>query len=313
MNCNTPSRDLSRHACETAPRDFHELCQITTTSLLGFLSLEEIPLDFLRGFLLVVIGIYLIGLIMAAFFSDQMIFYPQPAGYRDNAGILKLTSSGGARISATYLANPDATFTVLFSHGNAEDIGYDQDLLERIRAAGFAVLAYDYQGYGTSEGKPSERHAYNDEYAAYNFLVQTTHIQPNKIIAYGRSVGSGPAADLASSRPVAGLVLESAFTSAFRVLTRVSVLPFDRFNNLQKIKKIHCPVLIIHGTEDSVINIAHGRKLFTAANEPKQALWVDGANHNDVALVGGTRYFNSLKAFAMLIQHYQLEAGSRGP
>jgi fermentation-respiration switch protein FrsA (DUF1100 family) len=269
-------------------------------------------LVFLRGLLLVVSGIYLIALIMAVFFSDQLIFHPQQAGYRDNPGILKLASSDGARISATYLANPDATFTVLFSHGNAEDIGDDQSLLEQIRAAGFAVLAYDYQGYGTSEGKPSERHAYDDEDAAYNFLVQTMHIQPNKIIAFGRSVGSGPAADLAARRPVAGLILESAFTSAFRVMTRVSVLPFDKFNNLQKIKKIHCPVLIIHGTEDSVINVSHGRELFAAAKEPKQALWVDGANHNDVAFVGGTRYSNSLKAFAILIQHYRPEAGSRG-
>jgi pimeloyl-ACP methyl ester carboxylesterase len=269
-------------------------------------------LVFFRGLLLVVIGVYLIALIIAVFFSDQMIFQPQSAGYRDDAGILKLTSSGGAKISATYLANPHATFTVLFSHGNAEDIGDDQALLERIRAAGFAVLAYDYQGYGTSEGKPSERHACDDEDAAYNFLVQTMHIQPNKIIAFGRSVGSGPAADLAYRRPVAGLILESAFTSAFRVMTRVSVLPFDRFDNLQKIKKVHCPVLIIHGTKDSVINASHGRELFAAANEPKQALWVDGANHNDVAFVGGTRYSNSLKAFAILIQDYQPEAGSRG-
>jgi len=266
----------------------------------------------MRGVIQVMIGIYLIALIVAAFFSDQMIFQPQQAGYRDNPAILKLTSSDGAKISATYWANPDATFTVLFSHGNAEDIGDDQALLERIRAAGFAVLAYDYQGYGTSEGKPSERHAYDDEDAAYNFLVQTMHIQPNKIIAFGRSVGSGPAADLASRRPVAGLILESAFTSAFRVLTGIAILPFDRFNNLQKIKKVHCPVLIIHGTQDSLINASHGRELFAAANEPKQALWVDGADHNDVALVGGARYSDSLKAFAILIQHYQPEAGSRG-
>jgi fermentation-respiration switch protein FrsA (DUF1100 family) len=269
-------------------------------------------LVFLRGLLLVVIGIYFIALIMAVFFSDQMIFHPPRAGYRDKADILKLISSGGAKISATYLANRDASFTVLFSHGNAEDIGHDQVFLERIRSAGFAVLAYDYQGYGTSEGKPSERHAYDDEDAAYNFLVETMHIQPNKIIAFGRSVGSGPAADLAYRRPVAGLILESAFTSAFRVMTRVSVLPFDRFDNLQKIKKVHCPILIIHGTEDSVINVAHGRELFAAAKEPKQALWVDGANHNDVAFAGGTRYSNSLKAFATLVQHYQAEAGARG-
>jgi fermentation-respiration switch protein FrsA (DUF1100 family) len=166
-------------------------------------------------------------------------------------------------------------------------------------------LAYDYQGYGTSEGEATERHTYDDEEAAYNFLVQTMHIQPTNIIAFGRSVGGGPAVDLASRRPVAGLILESAFTSAFRVMTRVSVFPFDRFDNLHKIKKVPCPVLIIHGTQDSVINVVHGRELFAAAHEPKQALWLEGANHNDVAFVAGPRYSDALKAFAILIQRYQ--------
>lgn len=177
--------------------------------------------------------------------------------------------------------------------------------MEQIKDAGFAVFAYDYQGYGTSEGKPTERHANDDEDAAYNFLVQSMHIQPTKIIAFGRSVGSGRAADLASRRPVAGLILESAFTSTFRVMTRVSVFPFDRFNNLYKIKNVHRPVLIIHGTQDTVINAVHGRELFAAANEPKRALWVEGANHNDVALVGGAQYSDALKAFAILIQGNQ--------
>jgi abhydrolase domain-containing protein 17 len=134
------------------------------------------------------------------------------------------------------------------------------------------------------------------------------HIQPNRIIAFGRSVGSGPAANLACHRPVAGLILESAFTSAFRVITRVSVLPFDRFDNLRKIKSVHCPVLIIHGTQDAVISTSNGKELFAAANEPKQALWVQGANHNDVAFIGGTRYSDSLKAFATLIQQWQAQA-----
>jgi len=134
--------------------------------------------------------------------------------------------------------------------------------------------------------------------------VQTLHIQPNKIIAFGRSVGGGPATDLAARRQVAGLVLESSFTSAFRVLTRIRILPFDRFNNLRKIKKVHCPVLIIQGTLDSVISPSHGKTLFAAANSPKQALWVEGANHNDVALVAGRQYSESLSKFADLVQAY---------
>lgn len=133
------------------------------------------------------------------------------------------------------------------------------------------------------------------------------HVQPNKVIAFGRSVGTGPATDLVSRRQVAGLILQSPFLSAFRVMTRVPVLPFDRFNNLKKIKKVHCPVLIIHGTEDTVINVVHGRELFAAANEPKQALWVEGAGHNDVEVVAGPRYVNSLKAFATFIGQRQYD------
>src|SRR6266513_257412 len=108
---------------------------------------------FLRGLLLIAVGLYLIALIMATLFFDQMIFQPQQAGYRDHSGILKLASSDGAKISATYLANPDAIFTILFSHGNAEDIGDDQELLERIRAAGFAVFAYDLSGLRHKRGQ----------------------------------------------------------------------------------------------------------------------------------------------------------------
>ena len=266
----------------------------------------------LRTVLLILAGIYLAVLIVAILFSEQLIFQPQPPGYRDSAAILKITSLGGAKVSATYLPNPKATFTILFSHGNAEDIGYDAPLLEQIRDAGFSVFAYDYQGYGTSEGKPTEQHAYDDEDAAYNYLLQTMHIQPNRIIAFGRSVGTGPATDLASRRPVAGLILQSPFTSAFRVMTRVSILPFDRFNNLRKITGVRCPVLIIHGTADTVINISHGRALFDVANEPKQSLWVEGANHNDLEMVAGSRYADSMAAFAKLIQQHQSDAGSQG-
>ena len=85
-------------------------------------------------------------------------------------------------------------------------------------------------------------------------------------------------------------------------MTKVAILPFDKFNNLHKIKSVHYPVLIIHGTADSVINISHGRELFAAANDPKQALWVQGANHNDLEYVAGSTYVAALKSFETLIE-----------
>ena len=84
--------------------------------------------------------------------------------------------------------------------------------------------------------------------------------------------------DLASRKSVAGLIVESAFTKAFLVVTRIPIVPFDKFANIDKIKKVRSPVLVIHGTSDSVIPFSHGQQLFAAANEPKRFLWVEGAD-----------------------------------
>ena len=160
------------------------------------------------------------------------------------------------------------------------------------------MLAFDYRGYGMSTGgPPSAPGATNDMEAVYHHAVNTLKIPPSRLVLYGRSVGSGPATDLATRVPVGGLVLESAFVSAFRVLTRVSLLPFDRFHNLRHIRRVRVPVFVVHGTDDEVIPVSHGRRLYEAAGQPKQALWIDGAHHNDVPLVGGARYWVALVAF----------------
>ena len=101
-----------------------------------------------------------IGLALFAFFlSDSMIFLPHPSSYQDSAEILKLTTGSGKKISAVYLPNPTAKFTLLVSHGNAEDLGDDKYWLDGLRHAGFSVFAYDYEGYGTSEGRPARKPA----------------------------------------------------------------------------------------------------------------------------------------------------------
>jgi abhydrolase domain-containing protein 17 len=121
-------------------------------------------------------------------------------------------------------------------------------------------------------------------------------------VILGRSVGSGPAVRIAASRPVAALILQSPFLSAFRVLTRIPILPFDKFPNYKEIGRVRCPVLIIHGTSDSVIPIWHGQKLFALANQPKQFLAVQGADHNDLDIVAGARYGQALQAFIAWLQ-----------
>ncbi|MBD2362636.1 alpha/beta hydrolase [Anabaena minutissima FACHB-250] len=249
--------------------------------------------------------IYLFFALYVYFRADSMIFLPQPSSYQDTKDIMKLKSGGQTKISAVHLLNPTAKYTILYAHGNAEDLGDIQQVLEKLRNLGFNVLAYDYRGYGTSSGTSTENHAYQDIDTAYNYLTQDLKILPQHIIVFGRSVGGGSAVDLAVRKPVAGLIIESSFISAFRVIVPFQILPFDKFTNLQKIKNVKCPVLIMHGKADEIIPFTHAENLYAAAPSPKLSLWVEDANHNDFLWVAGERYNKSLKGFTKLVSEHK--------
>jgi len=227
-----------------------------------------------------------------------MIFVPPPATYRDGAAIIKLETDDGETISALYLENPAAEYTVLYSHGNASDLGGIHPFLERMRASGFSVMAYDYHGYGTSTGEPNERNTYRDIDAVWRYLVSEKKTLPTRIILHGRSVGAGPSVDLAAREQAGGLIVESGFASMFRVATRWPLLPFDKFKNLSKIGKATCPVMVIHGTDDTMIRPWHAAKLYERAREPKRIVWVEGAEHNDLVHIAGDAYWEELRRFA---------------
>jgi abhydrolase domain-containing protein 17 len=246
--------------------------------------------------LLVIAALYVGFALFAYFLADSMIFLPHPSSYQDSADILKITTAGGKKISAVYLPNPAAKFTLLVSHGNAEDLGDDRYWLDNLRHDGFNVFAYDYEGYGTSEGRATEKSVYEDEAAAYDFLAVDLKTPPDRIIIFGRSVGTGPATYIAARRPSAGLILQSPFVSAFRVLTRVPLLPFDKFPNYKNIRHVHSPVLIMHSRADSVISFWHGQKMFDLANPPKQFFQAVTPDHNEMDLLKG--YDEAIQSFA---------------
>ncbi|MEH2037864.1 alpha/beta hydrolase [Nostoc sp.] len=251
------------------------------------------------------IFIYLFFAAFVYFRADSMIFLSQPSSYQDDPTILKLRSGKDTNISATYLLNTQAKYTILYSHGNSEDLGDIKQILEKLQAWGFSVFAFDYRGYGTSQGKPTESHAYEDINSAYNYLTQNLKIPPERIIVLGRSVGGGSAVNLAMQKPVAGLIIESSFISAFQVIVPFRILPFDKFPNLKNIKKVKCPILVIHGKADNIIPFTHGEKLFKAAISPKLSLWVEEANHNDLFSIAEEKYRQTLQEFTNLVKANQ--------
>jgi fermentation-respiration switch protein FrsA (DUF1100 family) len=242
-----------------------------------------------------VLGAYLLLAGAAWVASPWFIFPAPPASDRSQEADIRIDTADGARLAALYLPAPDARFTVLFSHGNGEDLGTAHPQLDALRRAGLSVLAYDYRGYGLSTGRPTERGICRDIEAAYDYLTGELGVAPDRVIIHGRSLGGGPSVYLAGRRPAAALILESTFVSAFRVVTHVPLSPLDRFRNLARLSRLHLPVLVIHGTEDTVVPFWHGRRLFAAAHEPKRRLWVTGAGHNDVRLFAGESYEEALR------------------
>ena len=249
-----------------------------------------------------VLQIYIILLILAYFVSDFVIFQPRTSSYKDSPKIIKIETVKGVYISAIYLENPDAEFTILYSHGNAEDIGDVDYIMDFYHQHGFSILMYDYRGYGTSDGKPSANRAYEDADAAYKYVVNELGISSNNIIIHGRSVGAAMAIHIASENKVAGIIVEGAFVSAFRVITRIPLLPVDKFKNISIIGDINCPSLFIHGKQDRIVSFWHGQALFEKARDPKMKLWVDSAGHNDLFWIADEDYWLAIEKFTDMIK-----------
>lgn len=292
---------------------------------------------------LIILGTLYVFLIILALRSDRMIFQPQSASYHEadtpyewihlvsidnsasprhrfaniSAFHVPALGAGGDEIEHMHrVKHPAPRFTLLMSHGNAEDIGQNYHLYLEYAARGFSVFAYDYRGYGTSTGTPTESGVNADELAAWNYLTHQLKIPPNNIILHGTSVGCGPAVELAAQlsslpedqRPAA-LILQSPFRSAFTVLTRIPLVPWDKFNNARRIRQVHVPVLVIHGRADQVIPFSHGQKVFHNASPEgdadapltrtsgKQHLWIPNAGHNDIFILNSQTYFQKIQSF----------------
>lgn len=203
---------------------------------------------------------------------------------------IKLKTSRGQTIAATHVPRRGANVTVLFSHGNAEDLNSSYWFLQRLsQYCDVNVFCYDYTGYGCcNKGEPSEEDCYADIEAAYEYLLSEKNLNPEQIVLYGRSLGSGPSCYLASKtsamgRPVAGLILHSPFASVYRVVFDLGFTFLgDVFSNIDRINKIDCPVFIVHGVEDNIISINHARALQEAVPEKMKAepFFVPGMGHN---------------------------------
>ena len=212
----------------------------------------------------------------------------------EDAGRRRTTAKGGATSAA-----------LLWFYGNGENIGTIWSVIRDFRPKNAALLVLDYPGYGGSGGRTSEAGIYEAGDLAYTALVSHPDVDPHRIYVYGRSLGSAVATHVAVTHDVAGLILESPFTSARGMATQhyrivPSFLVRLGLDNLANIKRIRCPVLIFHGTADRLVPIEMGRAVgaaAAAAGRPVEFVMIEGAGHNDTYDMGGKIYKEKLAAF----------------
>ena len=241
--------------------------------------------------------IYVLLAIGGHFLSLSMMFPRPPVTYQLGPDYLQLTTPDGVKIAARHWANPQAKYTVLYLHGNYEQLGGLGEYIPGFVAAGYAVFAIDYRGYGHSEGTPTEANFYTDTRLAYEYLRTKLGVPADRIIIFGYSLGCGPAVELAGHQPAAGLVLQGPFVSAYRVMTRIPLFPWDKFENLKKVPALRCPVMVIHGTADGTVPFWHGLKIFSAITARKTSFFVAGGPHAGLADFTGPHYWDELKKF----------------
>jgi uncharacterized protein len=257
-------------------------------------------------------GVYII-LSAVLWASQERITFPAPRSpLPDPARTLgvgeriELRMHDGTRLVGWYL--PPATAqqgpfpALLWFYGNGETIGAIWPIIRDFRPPHAALFVVDYPGYGASEGRTTEAGIYEAADLAYDELLKRPGVDPRRIYVYGRSLGSAVATHTAATHRVAGLILESPFTSARGMAVRhyrifPTFLVRLRLDNVGRMPRIHCPTLIFHGTADMLVPITMGRDVATAAAGPVEFVMIEGAGHNDTYDVGGKAYKDKMASF----------------
>lgn len=243
----------------------------------------------------VLIGLLSYGAVVGIMYVAQRSFMyfpspvrPDPRDYdATDFEIVDYRSEDGIALTGWYRPPLFSRPTIAYFHGNAGHIGQRVGKVRPYTEQGYGVFLAGYRGYGGNPGRPSEEGLFADARAALDWLAERG-TGGQQLFLYGESLGSGVAVQMAVERPIGGLILEAPFSSVADIAqSRYRILParwllHDRFDNAAKIAEIDAPLLLVHGDRDFTIPIRFGRRLFDAAVEPKRAVYIPGAGHNDL-------------------------------
>lgn len=253
---------------------------------------------FLRHFAFTCIGLYLCLFVAALFLGESLAFQPPGPSYKmDSTGYVMTKTADGTAIAMRWLPVEGARYTVIYAHGNAEDIGQVLPNLQRIRSLGFSVLSFDYEGYGHSGGDTEDDGVYRSAQAAWDFLTLEQGIIPENIAVFGFSMGGASACYLPAEEAPRAVVLAGAFASAFHAVSPINPFPWALLDNRPFAKRITAPVLILHGTKDAVVPPRNAGMLAGALRKTPHRVVMLPFGHNDLLPTMGPAIWQAIGAF----------------
>ncbi|HID03478.1 MAG TPA: alpha/beta hydrolase [Desulfobacterales bacterium] len=265
----------------------------------------------LTNFLTLAVLGYGFLLIFLYFYQNRLLYLPNlpsraverlPSAVGLPYEPVDLLTSDNTHLDSWFIPAPEQRGVILFCHGNAGNISHRLDSLLLFHKLGFSTLIFDYRGYGSSQGHPSEAGTYLDVEAAWQYLTTKRSVASSRIILFGRSLGAAIAVHQASVDKPGALIVESSFTSvpdmAAKLYPFLPVRWLSRldYNVQQRLQRVTCPVLVVHSRDDEIIPFRHGQALYETANKPKQFLELRGG-HNDAFLLAGQTYTRDLDKF----------------
>lgn len=260
----------------------------------------SILLTLLCAFILLCACLYL--------FQSNLVYFPDrtlaasPKDLGLGYEVVSFETQDGVKLSAWFIPAEKPRGTVLFCHGNGGNISHRLDNIRIFYRLNLSVFLFDYRGFGQSEGKPTEPGTYLDASAAWDYLCQNKNFASEKIIIYGESLGGAVAAWLAQGRAPGALVLASAFTSVPEMASKlypflpVKLLSRFNYNTKAYLRKVSCPVLVVHSADDEIVPYSHGLKLYDTANDPRAFVEIRG-DHNGGFLISEKAYTDGLNHF----------------
>lgn len=233
-------------------------------------------------------------LVLALFVLQRSILFqpdtvrPEPSqGRAADMTWVSASTADGLELAGWWRPGSGGRATLLYFHGNGGNIGDRDGKARRLLDRGYGLLMAGYRGYGGNPGSPSEEGLLADG-RAWLAALERLGVPAREAVLYGESLGSGVVAALATETAVGGVVLEAPYTSVVDIAAArywfvpVRQLVLDRFDTEHRLPRLKAPLLIVHGSEDRIVPVSHGERLFEIAAEPKRFARLDGGGHTDL-------------------------------